>query len=299
MKISVLIPAFHADPFIATALASVRAQTHRDWEIVVVEDGSRDDTQAIVEEFAASCVQPVVYRNLGENFGVGTVRNHLLQLASGDALAFLDADDTWEPDHLANAATQIEAGADLVVSGVRTFDLVKKTLIEEVQPPAELFADPVRALFEESVIITSSSVALTRDVAGRAGEFDTTLRIGEDRDYWLRCALAGARVRGTGRFTCNYAKHLSSSMARTYVVAQHVTRFYQKYQNLDAVPARLRRHLLAQSLICQGRLLREHDRDRSAACFWQAWRCEPLNPLIPVHLAFTHWRAANPAAKAA
>ncbi len=299
MKISVLIPAFHADPFIRGALASLRRQTHTDWEVVVVEDGSHDDTAAILAEFARTGPQPVVYHNLGENRGVGTVRNQLLELASGDALAFLDADDTWEPNHLANAAARIGAGADLVVSGVRTFDLVQQRALEKVPAPAEVVRDPVLTLFERSAIITSSAVVLTRDIARRTGAFDASLRIGEDRDYWLRCALAGARFAATDEFTCNYAKHLSSSMARTYVVAQHVTRFYEKYRDLAAVPARLRRHLLADSLICEGRLLRQHDRQRSAECFWRAWRCEPFNPRIPAHLAVTGWRSLSPAQRAA
>lgn len=299
MKVSILIPAFHAEAFIATALESVRAQTHQNWEVVVVEDGSHDHTQAIVTDFARSCPQNVVYDNLGENRGVGTVRNRLLELAKGDALAFLDADDTWDEAHLANAIAEIRSGADVVVSGVRTFDLVKRRALEQVLPPPALVHDPVLTLFRNSVIVTSSCVVLTRAIAAKTGVFDTSLRIGEDRDYWLRCALEGARFKVTDAFTCHYAKHISSSMARTHIVAQHVIRFYEKYQNLTAVPARLRRHLLARSLICMGRLLRDQDRSRSAACLWRAWQCEPFNPLIPVHLAVTRWRSGPPAAKAA
>lgn len=299
MKISILIPAFHAGPFIEAALDSIRAQTHTNWEVIVVEDGSRDETELLVQRFAGEGPQAVTYHHLRENCGVGAVRNRLLKLAQGDAVAFLDADDTWEPPHLANAVATLNRGADLVVSGVRTFDLVKKTFLENVLPPPSLVEDPILALFHESVIITSSCVVLRRSLAAQTGDFDATLRIGEDRDYWLRCALENARFAVTGEFTCNYAKHLSSSMARTYVVAQHITRFYEKYRNLSVVPLRLRRHLLASSLITLGRLLREHDRHKSSACFWRAWQCEPLNPLIPVHLAVTRWRGGDPAAKAA
>ena len=65
MKASVLIPAYQARPYILTALQSVAAQTHGNWEILVVEDGSRDGTESIVEAFAATCGQTVVYRNMG------------------------------------------------------------------------------------------------------------------------------------------------------------------------------------------------------------------------------------------
>lgn len=298
MKISVLIPAYRAGPFIATALASVRAQTHLDWELIVVEDGSHDETARLVQEFSSSSSQRVIYDNLGENRGVGTVRNRLLDLAQGEALAFLDADDTWEPSHLANAVAAIRDRADLVVSGVRTIDLARKTPLETVTPPHSLERVPVLTLFRESVIITSSAVVLTRELAQRTGHFDVTLRIGEDRDYWLRCALTGACFQITRSCTCNYSKHSSSSMARTYVVAQQIVRFYEKYRSLSAVPARLRRHLLADSLLSLGRLMREHDQQGSAACLRRAWQSEPFNPRIVAHLALTQWRSLTTPVKA-
>jgi glycosyltransferase involved in cell wall biosynthesis len=291
MKVSVLIPAYQAGQYIEVALRSLRAQTHPDWELVVVEDGSRDGTQQTVETFAATCRQPVVYRNLGTNHGVGAVRNKLLELATGDAVAFLDADDYWEPSHLQFAVEMIATGAELVVSGVRTFDLLTGETKAQVSPPLELIRDPVLTLFQSSVIITSSSVVLTQARAKRTGQFDTTLRIGEDRDYWLRCALEGARFATTGAFSCNYAKHSNSSMARTTVVAEQDLRFYDKYRSLADVPLRLRRSLRAASLVSLGRLLRRGDPRRSAACFWRAWKCNPFNPRIPFHLAYNSWRA--------
>ena len=291
MKVSVLIPAYQAGPYILTALQSVASQTHADWEVIVVEDGSRDGTEALVEEFGRDRLNTVVYRNMGTNCGVGAVRNRLLELATGEAVAFLDADDWWEPLHLEAGLQKIKEGADLVVSGVRTFDLSTGATLEKVEPPPGVYKEPVLTLFQGSVIITSSCVVLTKSLSDRTGQFDPTLRIGEDRDYWLRCALEGGRFAGTGVFTCNYAKHKNSSMARTTVVAEHELRFYEKYRSLTEIPVRLRRHLLASSLVCVGRLLRQRDRSRSAACFWRAWQCEPFNPRIPFHLAFNGWRS--------
>lgn len=290
MKISVLIPAFNADPFIESALASVRAQTFLDWEIVVVEDGSHDDTARIVERFSSTCPQPTRYENLGRHRGVGAARNRLLELARGQALAFLDADDTWEPSHLAAAAAELEAGGDLVVSGVRTFDLVKRRVLDEIPVPSSLLCDPVQTLFQDHAIITSSAVVLSREMVARTGRFDESLRIGEDRDYWLRAALAGARFRATTRVTCTCSRHLSNSTARTYLVAEQAVRFYEKHRALQALPPGLRRHQLVASLTHFGRMLRPHDPRRSADCFRRAWRCAPLNPRLPLYLALIRWR---------
>jgi glycosyltransferase involved in cell wall biosynthesis len=246
----------------------------------------------------ALAVEDVRIRVLAQsNAGAAAARNRGVTKVRATFTAFLDADDAWAPSHLANAAALLHDGADAVVSGVRTSDLVKKRVIDTTSPSAALARNPVLTLFKRNVITTSSSVVITRALAERTGAFDTSLRIGEDRDYWLRCALAGARFEISNGFTCDQARHPSSSMARTYVVAQHLARFYEKYRSLAAVPERLRRRLLADSLVCLGRLLREHDRTRSAACLWRAWRCEPFNPRILCHLAFTGWRSvATPSA---
>jgi len=295
VKASVLIPAYQAGEFIAGALESVRAQTHSNWELIVVEDGSNDRTREQVDRFAVSTTKNVVYFNLGENRGVAAARNRLLELAQGDALAFLDADDTWEPDHLRNAVAEFKAGAELVVSGVQTTYLDGRRGPEVIVPPPALERNPVLTLFRKSAIVTSSAVVLTRTLSTRTGIFDRTFSVGEDRDYWLRCALAGGRFRGTSTVSCRYTKHAASSMAQTQNVALQATRFYEKHFALTAVPARLRRHLLADSLITVGRLLRQSDPERSAASLRRAWHCEPFNLKIPFHLACTNWRTMSPA----
>jgi hypothetical protein len=180
------------------------------------------------------------------------------------------------------------------VSGVRLFDLAEHRTKETVAAPAELVEDPIRTLFRRSAIITSSAVVLTPELADRVGRFDVNLRVGEDRDYWLRCALSRGRFRITKGFSCNYTKHSSSAMARTQLVAQEEARFYEKHQSLHVIPASVRRHLLATSLITEGRLIRRDDRHRSAACFWRAWLCEPFNLKALVQLAFTGLRFGGP-----
>ncbi|AHF92579.1 glycosyl transferase [Opitutaceae bacterium TAV5] len=288
---SVLIAAWQAAPTLARALASVRAQTHRDWELVVVEDGSRDGTEALVRAFAAEVSQPVRYDNPGVNQGVAAARNRLLRLAAGDALAFLDADDEWTPDHLRLAAARLAAGADLVAAGVSTFDLATGAPLGDVLPPAALESDPVGTLFRASVIVTSSCVVFTRDLLRRTGDFDLRFRIGEDRDYWLRAGHAGARLAIEPALTCRYAKHPGSAMARTLAVAEQTVRFYEKHARLTAVPVALRRRLLARSLATEARLLRATDPRASARLLWRAWRLAPADPALPAHLVFSALRA--------
>jgi glycosyltransferase involved in cell wall biosynthesis len=294
LKFSVLIAAYQAGRFLPSALASLRAQEHQDWELVVVEDGSHDGTEEIVRAFADGESRRVQYENLGTNRGVAAARNRLLELAQGEGLAFLDADDRWTPRHLLRARETLEAGADLVVARLQTFDLASGRELETYVPPAGFFADPVRGLFERSAIMTSSCVALRRSLAEKAGRFDEAFCVGEDRDYWLRCALLGARLAETGEVTCHYAKHTASAMTRTLVWAQQEVAFFEKHQLLAAVPVTLRRALLTAALLNHGRLLRATDPRRSAQILWRAWKTSPARLAVLPHLVYSVLSAFRP-----
>lgn len=288
MKISILIAAYRAGPFLRTALASVAKQTHEDWELVVVEDGSHDETEAIVRAFGfARPTRSIRYENHGKNRGVAATRNRLLALAGGDAVAFLDADDWWSPDHLAEGVRQLESGAELVATGVHCFDLETGRDLGDVRPPASLVTDPVESLFAESVIITSSCVLLSRGVVARTGEFDPNFSVGEDRDYWLRAAIADARFGISTALTCHYAKHARSTMAQTQLVAAQAVRFYEKHFTLALIPLERRRRQLAHHLINEGRLLRHEHARESVRQLWRAWHLTPFNLKTTAHLVFS------------
>lgn len=280
MKISCLIAAYKAGHYVGKALESIRAQEHADWEVIVVEDGSRDETEEIVRRFEASVSQRVRYENLGENRGVASARNRLLELAEGDAVAFLDADDWWTPRHLGNAARAFEAGADLVVARIQLFDLDAQKPLESYAPDAEFFRKPLETIFSRSAIMTSSCVAFRRTMAKQAGFFDPAFRIGEDRDYWLRCAAAGARFADSGEVTCFYSKHAASTMAKTLLWAQQEVAFYEKHRDFTPVAPSVRRDCLAHVLTNYGRLLRTEDPQASTSVLSKAWRLRPWSPTI-------------------
>ena len=102
--ISVIIPAYNAEAFIRTAIESVLAQTLPAYEILVVDDGSTDQTPLIVEEYGAA----IVLIHL-ENGGPARARNYGTELAKGEYVAFLDADDSWRADKLAMQVSAIES----------------------------------------------------------------------------------------------------------------------------------------------------------------------------------------------
>ena len=96
MKISILIPAYNAAVFLPKCLDSVHNQTYRDLQVVIVDDGSKDNTLELCQSYAKNDNRIEVYHQ--ENQGVASTRNHLLEKVKGDYVLFVDADDWIEPD---------------------------------------------------------------------------------------------------------------------------------------------------------------------------------------------------------
>jgi glycosyltransferase involved in cell wall biosynthesis len=198
-----------------------------------------------------------------------------MDLAQGDAIAFIDADDWWTPSHLENANRAFGGGVDFVVSGIQLYNLDAHEPMESYEPPEILYRDPIKELFTHSHIMTSSCVAIRTSLVRKVGAFEPTLRIGEDRDYWMRCAETGARFVGSGEITCFYSKHATSTMAKTLLWAEQEVLFHEKHFRFAGVPVRLRRECLAHVLTNYGRLVRATDRSAARRAFARALRLSP------------------------
>lgn len=112
-RISVLMPAYNVEKYIAASLDSLLQQTYRDFEIVVVNDGSTDQTGSILESYRKR--DPRVREIHQENQGISVTRNRMLELAEGDYITFIDSDDTVKPEYLEKLyETALEKDADMV-----------------------------------------------------------------------------------------------------------------------------------------------------------------------------------------
>lgn len=275
MKISILIAAHEGSPSLSDTLASVAAQTHADWDLTVLAYGAPGGLEDVVTRFAEAHSN-VRYEQLAEPHGAAVARNRLLTAAAGEAIAFLEPGDVWLPRHLANAAQHIEAGADVVVANIRPLDAKPGRGSAEISIPSQVADSPTRTIFSKDAIPSVSCVVLRRTVALGAGSFDPRFKTGEARDFWLRCAMAGARFAVTHRATCQCASAPRTAESALQTVEQTAL-FYEKHRDLAAVPAALRRRLLAGSLVAQGRMLRKSDPSRAARCFWRAWSLQPVH----------------------
>jgi glycosyltransferase involved in cell wall biosynthesis len=198
-QVSAIIPGYNYARYLGEAIDSVLAQTHPAHEIIVIDDGSTDDTPAVAQRYAGK----IRYVRT-ENGGVSRARNTGIALATGDLVAFLDADDRWLPRKLERqvAALAAHPEAGLVHTGSRVFDQEGGTTLCEFEPEAAL---DVHALIR-CCSISASSVLIPRAVFEKVGAFDVALVGTEDWDMWLRIAAAH-RVVGCPGILVEYRSH--------------------------------------------------------------------------------------------
>ena len=186
--VSAIIPAYNQGHYLGKAIQSVLDQTFADFEIIVVDDGSTDDTRAVARSFADPRVR-YVYQ---QNAGLSAARNTGIRYAEGSFLTFLDSDDLFLPEKLAILLAKFAAEPEL------GFCAGQAILIDENDHRiGEIFdkrlpADSVQLLLGNPLHV--GSVMVRREWQERVGFFDETLRSYEDWDMWLRLALAGCRM---------------------------------------------------------------------------------------------------------
>lgn len=183
-KISVVIPTFNRRQLLAETLVSVYCQTLGDFEIIVVDDGSEDDTPAL----DALSSDRLVYHRI-EHAGASAARNAGLALARGDYIAFLDSDDLWERQFLERMRAALEQvpRAGFVYCDYTTFNghgvVQKAYLPARYKLRGNLFVQLL-----ESDFISTGALLIRRACLQRTGGFDPKLEIAHDWDLWLRLA---------------------------------------------------------------------------------------------------------------
>lgn len=189
-KVTVIMPAYNAAQFIEDAIRSVMTQTVSDWELLVIDDGSRDDTCKIVEGLAAEDSRVKLLRN-EQNMGVANTRNRGLSLCRGEFVAFLDSDDIWLPEKLENQLERLEnTGASLCYTSYGIMDDAGNPSRGDYLVPEK--AD-YRKLLKENVIGCSTVMLRRKDA--QHYRFETTLHH-EDYALWLRMLKDGIRAAG-------------------------------------------------------------------------------------------------------
>ena len=198
MDFSIVIPLYNKPNAIVATLQSVLAQTYQNFEIVVVDDGSTDDSARIVEEFIREAMEsnrqspmanrPSIRLVRKPNGGVSSARNRGIEEAKYDYIALLDGDDLWDEHYLEEQVKLIQDFPKAKMWGVN-FAFLKGNVVHKTnQGMKDGFRGYVKNYFSTSHadLFCSSSVIIDKDVFAYVGGFDENISYSEDLDMWYR-----------------------------------------------------------------------------------------------------------------
>jgi len=182
-SISVVVPCYNYAQFIREAVDSALAQTVLPLEVIVVDDGSTDQT---LEVMAAYASDPRVRYLRQENHGLSAARNAGIRAARGEFIALLDADDRWKPEKLSRQLIEFtEESVGLVYCGREVFD---ERGTQNLDPADESKCGRALEWLTTATLFCPSSVVIRRRCFAEQGGFDESLRKVEDRELWIRLA---------------------------------------------------------------------------------------------------------------
>jgi glycosyltransferase involved in cell wall biosynthesis len=233
MTISVVIPTYNRSHFLAATLRSVLSQTRPADEILVVDDGSTDDTAAVVEGLCRAYPSAPLRYHYQTNAHLGAARNTGQRLTSGEALLFLDSDDLLLPDALKQLEKALTSHpkAALVYGRSQIIDAAG-TVTQDVwtvgnEAERDLLWD---ALIQMNFIRSAGCVLIRRDALVAAGPWDESLRVVEDWDIWLRLAEPpGAAFARVPWPLLQYRVHGQNMSGRTDKMEAGTRILYQKH----------------------------------------------------------------------
>lgn len=214
--VSILIPCFNAAPWLAATLDSALAQTHPCTEIVLVDDGSTDDSLAIAHRYESRGVRVVTQ----PNSGASAARNHALRLARGDFIQFLDADDLLAPDKIAQQLATLAAasdGADRVSTcrwGRFSTDPAATIFVDEAVFRDFAPLDYLLAHTGAAQMMHPAAWLIPRAVVDRAGPWDESLSLNDDGEYFARIVLSSRGIVFSPVSSSHYRSNLHDSLSR-------------------------------------------------------------------------------------
>ena len=244
--VSVIIPAYNAAAHVGGALESVFAQTFKDYEVIVVNDGSPDTPS--LERALAPYAGRLVYVEQ-ENRGPSGARNTAIRAARGRYVALLDSDDAWLPEFLAEQVRMFEADPhlDLVYADAELFGdstPAGKTFMEGAPSRGPVTFESL--LRYETSVITSGTVA-RRQALLDAGLFDEDFIRCEDFDLWIRLAHRGGRIAYQRRVLARHRAHAESLAADAVKMVEAQIRVLEKARRVLPLTA-AQRELIGRQL---------------------------------------------------
>lgn len=221
--ISIVIPLYNKEGCISKTLSSVLAQSYRDFEVVIVDDGSTDGSVRIVSSIPDERIRLITKGNGGPS----SARNRGIKEAKGDYVAFIDADDIWSPDYLKEMVDLIVDFPDAVIWGFNY------TMVHDGQV-MDSDVEAYRGYVSEKwdyfpFFYSSSSTCCRRSSLVELGGFDERMVYGEDIDMWFRLLLSGRGVLDTQVLAFYNKDEMGSLTQHKMPLEKHIPFFIDKY----------------------------------------------------------------------
>jgi glycosyltransferase involved in cell wall biosynthesis len=237
MVFSIVIPLYNKANYIENTLKSVLNQTFTDYEIIIVNDGSTDDSVTKVKEFNDSRIQLFNQKNQGAS----VARNLGIEKAKYEYIAFLDADDLWMTNHLEilNALIQNFPNAGIFASRYELVFNNGKNDIPNFKGISADYEGIIPDYFETSLpypIATSSSIVIPKGIFEKTGYFKPTISSGQDVDMWIRIA-SKYPVAISNKVTASYLHYIEDSLSKTPILDKKLNDFKDYKQEEENNPS--------------------------------------------------------------
>ncbi|MEA5616606.1 glycosyltransferase family A protein [Cronbergia sp. UHCC 0137] len=214
--VSVIIPAYNAAEFLPTAIASVQQQTFTNWELLIINDGSTDNTIEVVRQYQKTNQNIYLINQI--NQGVSTARNLGIKKSQSKIIAFLDADDQWLPDKLQQHLQHLQSNPRLAVSFAQV-----EILNQNGEPTGQVSSSRLtnlkpEYLLSENPTTTTSNWVVRKEVFTQVGGFSADMSYSEDLEWLLRVICTGVwEIAGINQVLTRYrtsSAGLSSNLYR-------------------------------------------------------------------------------------
>lgn len=223
--ISIVIPLYNKKDCIRKTIDSVLAQSFKDFEVIVVDDGSKDGSAEVVSSIPDTRIRVISKANGGPS----SARNRGIEEAKGDIIAFIDADDVWASDHL-SALNQLTIDyPDAVIYGMN-YGFIENGRMSQTD------VVPFRGYLNEGwdcfpFFFWTSSTGCRKKALDKVGRFDERMMYGEDCDLWFRLLLEGRGCVDT-KVSAYYNRDVADSLSRNNMpLEKHIPFFLDKYSD--------------------------------------------------------------------
>lgn len=292
--LSVVIPTYNRADYIALTIESVLQQTYDNIELIVIDDGSTDNTAAVVQAFA-----PKVRYVWQQNAERGASRNHGLRLASGDYIAFLDSDDLWLPDKAAAGIAYLEARPAVGLLCTDAIEIDGEGRERRILRARGFSGKVTGKLLQNNFVIMPTHIART-SVVRQVGGFreERELSGSEDWEMWVRLSLV-ADIAYVPEVTAKYRVHTANTMSSAAGMQRSMgraARLFRESEQLAPHARSLRKMDANVALVNAINYCSQRDRKRSLELLAQAFGSDPKTILDP-RFGYTLYRLAKNSAR--